>query len=66
MILNRAEMDHIAVDLEQRATTADQPTAAALREQAEQLRAGINPYSDTDGVPWTWTSSACSTSPLTH
>ena len=52
MILNRAEMDHIAADLEQRATTADQPTATTLRDQAEQLRAGINPYTDTDGVPW--------------
>ena len=55
MILNRAEMDHIAVDLEQRATTADQLTATALRDQAEQLRAGINPYTDTDRAPRTWT-----------
>lgn len=66
MILNRAEMHHIAADLEHRATTADQPTATALRDQAEQLRAGINPYSDTDGVLWASTSFACSTSPLTH
>ena len=66
MILNRAEMQHIAADLEHRATTATPAERARLLDQAEQLRAGINPYSDTDGAPWTWTSSARSTSPLTH
>ena len=55
MILNRAEMHHIAADLEHRATTATPAERARLREQAEQLRAGINPYSDTDRAPRTWT-----------
>ena len=55
MILNRAEMQHIAADLEHRATTATPAERARLREQAEQLRAGINPYTDTDRAPRTWT-----------